>query len=204
MSHDPKEDGLPARACGCGAHLNRRTILQGAALGIAGLAGVRPSFAQDAADAMPPQAGDFLVSSLGTTPLSPDDIRINNNPTEAWAMSPEGVVRSGEFSNSILLLRYEADALPPETAAMAGEGVLGYTLICTHSGCPLNTDLDGELIACDCHGSRFDPKSNGKVAHGPAKRKLPQVALAVADGKLVIATGFDSRIGGDSVGDDDR
>lgn len=193
------------RTCGCCAgRMKRRTVLQGAAAaGLAGLAGVRGAFAQAPED-MPPQPGDFLVSSLGDTPLTPEDIRLGGSGYEAWAMSPDGVVRSGDFFNSLLLVRFEPDALPEEAQARAGGGVLAYTVICTHAGCTVNSRLDDEMIACDCHGSRFDPANNGEVTRGPARRKLPQLALAVEDGKLVVAEGFDSRVGGDSVGDDDR
>ena len=71
------------------------------------------------------------------------------------------------------------------------------------AGCPLS-GIKEKLIACDCHGSRFDPVKNGEVAHGPAVRKLPQLGLAVKDGKIVVAAAFDSKIGGDMMGEDDR
>ncbi len=119
-------------------------------------------------------------------------------------MSPDGVVRNSDYENTILLMRYDPAELPEETAAMSAEGVLGYSIICTHAGCPVGTQLKNKLIACDCHGSRFDPLNNGAVANGPAVRKLPQLKLGLSDGKLVVAEAFDSRIGGDMMGEDDR
>jgi rieske iron-sulfur protein len=187
--------------CGCG-RVNRRTVLAGAAAA-AGLAGVSAALAQDEA-ALPPQPGDFLVLAAGASPLTPQDIRQGSNAVEAFAMSPEGIVRSENFSNSVLLLRYDPAELPKEVATLSGEGVVAYSIICTHAGCPVNSRLEDGLIPCDCHGSRFDPQNNGAVAQGPALRKLPQLALNVADKALVVVEGFDSRVGGDMVGEDDR
>ncbi|MDB5505592.1 MAG: hypothetical protein JWR75_230 [Devosia sp.] len=193
------------QSCNC-ACVSRRAVLRGVAgvAGLAGLSSVSSVFGQDAPEAMRPQPGDFIVSANGTTPLTPADVRLNANPFDAWAMSPDGIVRNGDFDNSLMLLRYEPDTLPEETKARAGEGVLAFNVICTHAGCPVSSELEGPLIKCDCHGSRFDPTKNGEVAHGPARRKLPQLSLTVVDGKLSVASEFDSRIGGDMVGEDDR
>ncbi len=188
--------------CGC---MQRRTVLKGvAAIGMMGLGGGGAALAQGTSPAaMPPQPGDFLVLTTGNTPLTPADIRSTTQLAEAFAMAPDGTVRN-EFMNTVLLMKYDEGALAPEVAEKSGEGVLGYSTICTHSGCPVNTRLDGTLIACDCHGSRFDPTMNGDVANGPAARKLPQLTIGVQDGKLVVLEGFDGKIGGDSFGDEDR
>lgn len=190
-------------ACGCGCtKLSRRSVLGG--LAVAGVAaGIGPAFAQTPEE-LPPQVGDFLVSSNGSTPLTIDDIRLNGRPFESFAMAPDGTVRSAVYENTVLLLRYDPTTLSEDVAAKSGDGVLGYTIICTHAGCPLASTLKGKLLGCDCHGSRFDPLKNGEVQHGPAVRKLPQLGLGVQDGKLVVATAFDSRVGGDMMGEDDR
>ena len=200
--NQPDEAQMP---CDC-ACVSRRAMLRGLATvaGLAGLAGVSPVFGQDSPADMRPQPGDFLVSANGTTPLTSADIRLNGGPLDAWAMAPDGIVRDANFDNSIMLLRYEPDSLPEATRMRAGEGVLAFNVICTHAGCPVSPKLEGPLIKCDCHGSRFDPTKNGEVARGPARRKLPQLSLAVVDGKLSVASEFDSRIGGDMVGEDDR
>jgi rieske iron-sulfur protein len=191
-----------ACACQC-AKVSRRSVLGGlaAAGAVVGMGGT--ALAATAPESLPPQVGDFLVISGGTKPLKPEDIRLDGNAIEAVAMSPDGVVREGEYENTVQLLRLDPATLPAETVAMAADGVLGFTIICTHAGCPLSGIKD-KLISCDCHGSRFDPVKNGAVAHGPAVRKLPQLGLAVKDGNIVVAAAFDSRIGGDMMGEDDR
>ena len=204
---DKDNDTNCVAQCACQQRMvDRRTVLRGVAAtaGLAGLGAMTPAFAQGAPDSLPPQPGDFIVSENGTTPLTPDKIRLNSAPYNAWAMAPDGTVRKTEFTNQLQLLRYDPTTLPADVQARAGEGVVGFTVICTHAGCPLSGQLDGGLIACDCHGSRFDPLKNGAVAHGPAVRKLPQLSLTVTDGKLVVAEAFDSKVGGDMSGEDDR
>src|SRR5512142_1307926 len=50
---------------------------------------------------------------------------------------------------------------------------------CTHAGGPLSEgDLDGRLITCPLHGSRFDV-SNGTLVRGPAKRPLKTYRVVV-------------------------
>lgn len=178
-------------------------MLKGVAATV-GLAPTGAAFAQASPAGLPPQAGDFLVATAGTAPLTPDDIRLDAAAFGAFAMSPEGLVRGDDFLNTVNLLRFDPASLSEETRTMGAEGVLGYTIICTHAGCPVSDRLDAGMIACDCHGSRFDPLENGKVVAGPAVRKLPQLAIEVREGKLVVTNGFDGRIGGDMIGDDDR
>ena len=43
---------------------------------------------------------------------------------------------------------------------------------CTHAGCSLASgELDGTVVSCPCHGSRFDVTS-GAVLRGPARRPV--------------------------------
>jgi Rieske Fe-S protein len=191
----------------CRVILDRRDVLQGMAALAAGVAMARPAFAQAPTDpaSMPPQAGDFIVSELGTEALTPERIPVARGPMLGWAMAPDGTVRKADFMNQLQLFRFEPAELSPEATALAGDGVLALSVICTHAGCPVSEWLgDVGLLACPCHGSRFNPKENGAVAQGPAVRKLPQLGLTVTDGKLVVAAQFDSRVGGDEFGAEDR
>lgn len=206
MSADNPSSFPKTQPCGCcrGA-VGRRTVLRGAAA-VAAVTIAGPAFAQAiAAEMMPPQPGDFLVSDLGSTPLTPQNIRLAGGPYDAWAMSPDGVVRRANYLNRLQLFRYDPAELPPEVAEKAGEGVIALSVICTHAGCEATEYLQAEkLVSCPCHGSRFDPKNNGAVAMGPAMRKLPQLTLAVTDGKLTVTSVFDSKVGGDEAGVEDR
>ncbi len=190
------------------ARIDRRSVLTSLAVVATGATlGVKPAFAQQTApENMPPQVGDYLVARLGKTPLTPDDIHPDSPPYHAFAMSPDNVIRSADFNNELQLYRYDPKTLDPAVAALAGDGVLGFTVICTHAGCVLGKyHSDVEIIECPCHGSEFNPKAGGAVVHGPAKRKLPEIGLSVdKDGKLVVAAQFDGRVGGDEMGVEDR
>jgi Rieske Fe-S protein len=171
--------------------VERRTVLQ-AALGLGLLR-------QDAGAGAKPAQGDLLIKSADESraPLTPLDIVTGAPPIFAWAMDPATkVVRSGSRLNQILLVRLDPTMLSPETRARAADGVVAYTAICTHTGCDVSDWLVGEqLLACTCHASTFDPKDAARVVDGPAPRVLPALPLAIADGRLIVAGPFTSRVG---------
>ena len=162
------------------------------------LARVRLFGQSDAASALP-KTGDFLIRAgvADAPPLTPGDIAPNEAPTTAWAMDPiDKTVRNGSRLNAVLLTRIDPSRLSALSRSRAAEGVVAYTAICTHSGCEVSDWLeDGQILSCPCHDSRFDPKDEGKVVDGPAPRALPALPLKVADGKLVVAGPFTSRVG---------
>ena len=59
--------------------------------------------------------------------------------------------------------------------------------VCTHMGCSLSDGtLDGDAVACPCHGSIFNVKTGG-VNKGPARDPEPTFALRI-DGDKILAT----------------
>lgn len=175
---------------------DRRTVLCGG-LG-AVLAWLTPVEAQDGRTARP-AAGDLLVrqGDAGATPLTPADIAPGGTPTIAWPLSAEDkVVRNGSRLNRLGLVRLEASALTASTQPRAAEGVVGYSAICTHTGCDVGVFLPEEqVLYCECHQSKFDPRDQARVVDGPAPRNLPALPLKVVDGRLVVAGPFSSRPG---------
>lgn len=67
-------------------------------------------------------------------------------------------------------------------------GVYALSAVCTHLGCITRFLSDEGVIACPCHGSRFDLEGN--VVHGPAPRPLPwiEVRTDAASGVLIVDT----------------
>ena len=60
---------------------------------------------------------------------------------------------------------------------------------CSHRGCPLSkSKLDGEVIECFCHGSRFRLK-DGTVERGPATAPQPVYEVRESGGKVEIRLG---------------
>lgn len=77
------------------------------------------------------------------------------------------------------------------------EGLVAYSAICTHLGCAVYSKLSNEgLIACPCHGSKYDPKRKAAVVGGPAPRPLPALPINVGkDGAVIVAGNFSGPIG---------
>lgn len=188
-------------ACGC---IGRRAVLVGAAGAAVGLT-VGRAFAANEATMMSPQVGDLLVRASGddkTTPIKVSDVEVGAQyPMQAWAADPAtGVARDGTFINILMLTAFPADQLSESVRATSAEGVLANTMICPHAACEV-TDYNPEtaIAECPCHFSRFNLKEGGALANGPATRKLPSISLAVdAEGRLTIASAYDSRVGGDA------
>ncbi len=66
-------------------------------------------------------------------------------------------------------------------------GIYAVSAVCTHLGCITRYLSDEGVIACPCHGSRFDIEGN--VVHGPAPRPLPWLDVkADPSGELVVDT----------------
>lgn len=70
-------------------------------------------------------------------------------------------------------------------AIARGDEVVAYSAICTHEGCTVSWDSEEEIIACPCHGSRFDA-SDGSVVNGPAREPLPSVDVEVDETQGVL------------------
>lgn len=66
-------------------------------------------------------------------------------------------------------------------------GVYALSAVCTHLGCITRFLSDQSVIACPCHGSRFDLEGN--VVEGPAPRPLPWLDVTLdSSGLLVVDT----------------
>ena len=184
---------VPLHTSGC----NRRTVIgAGLALG-PWLAGV--ARADDPASA-PPQPGDHFVALEGDKKgqvVKVDDLPVGGPQIQAYPADPKsGVVRNGSRLNLVMLVRFDPGTLNDETRARAADGVLAYSGVCTHQGCPVNM-WSSELKAffCSCHGSTFDPKDGGEVVAGPAPRPLPALPLKLDYGVMVVAAAFTGRVG---------
>src|SRR5271169_4392687 len=65
------------------------------------------------------------------------------------------------------------------------EGFYAVSAVCTHLGCVTQWKPETNMIACPCHGSKFD--DTGKKIEGPAPRPLPHFAITLtADGELQV------------------
>lgn len=64
-------------------------------------------------------------------------------------------------------------------------GFYAVSAVCTHLGCITQWKPEASMIACPCHGSKFQP--DGKKIEGPAPRPLPHYSISLtADGELLV------------------
>jgi Rieske Fe-S protein len=166
-----------------------------------GLAAILPAHKVDAADAAKerPQPGDELVHAAGERkgqPVAPADVQ--GKAVGAWAKEPSsGTVRSGSRLNRVLLVRIDPEGVDGKTKKRVAEGgIVAYSAFCTHAGCAIeNFKPEEQLIVCHCHSSVFDPRANGKVVSGPAKRSLAGLPVKVEGDRLVVAGEFEGKVG---------
>jgi ubiquinol-cytochrome c reductase iron-sulfur subunit len=98
---------------------------------------------------------------------------------------------------AVLLLRLDPEILGEQTKNGAYEGIVAYSKICTHMGCPVALyEQQTHHLLCPCHQSTFDVTQDCRVIFGPADRPLPQLAITVdTEGYLVASRGFTEAIG---------
>ncbi|MDB5808953.1 MAG: 2Fe-2S ferredoxin [Betaproteobacteria bacterium] len=153
----------------------------------------------DAANARP-QDGDRLVYADGDRKgavIKLDDLKVGGPPVTAMPQdAATGTVRDGSRLNQILLVRLDPSRLQVDTQARAVQGVVAYSAVCTHAGCDgFAWTADKQTYKCPCHDSEFDPADAAKIIGGPATRRLPALPLKSAEGQLLVAGTFTSRVG---------
>jgi ubiquinol-cytochrome c reductase iron-sulfur subunit len=99
----------------------------------------------------------------------------------------------------VLLMRLQPEDLneTPERADWSYDGIVAYSKVCTHVGCPVALyEQQTHHLLCPCHQSQFDVANGAAVIFGPAARPLPQLPITVDDeGYLVARSGFTEPVG---------
>jgi rieske iron-sulfur protein len=189
-----------------GGGSGRRTLLR-LALGVGlGLPVARRALAQ-AVDPrrQRPQPDDCFVFAGGERKrelVKLTDLPSAGPPITVYPMDPATkVVRDDSRLNQVLLVRLDPEALNGDTRARAADGIVGYSAVCTHTGCdawewqPAST-----TVKCPCHFSEFDLRNSARVLNGPAPRRLPALPLKIVDGMPAVAGVFIGRPGFESGG----
>ncbi len=144
------------------------------------------------------------------------DVRLTRDPTgtpikasevtlgSVFHVIPEGLNESEhkleeKAKAAVLLMRLKPEDLNelPERASWSYDGIVAYSKICTHVGCPVALyEQQTHHLLCPCHQSTFDVTNHCEVIFGPAARPLPQLPITVdADGYLVAQQGFTEPVG---------
>jgi len=144
------------------------------------------------------RAGDRLVTDPTGTPVLASDLEIGS----VVHVQPEGIEESTHFLDekakaAVLLIRLEPEELSEESRPGSYAGIVAYSKICTHMGCPVALyEQTTNHLLCPCHQSTFDVTQDCKVIFGPASRALPQLPIDVdGEGYLMATAGFSEPIG---------
>jgi rieske iron-sulfur protein len=189
----------------------RRTLILTALATAASVTASKPATAdedQPGSDERP-QKADVLVFSEGEHAdqvITPQDLKLGGPPVHAWPKdSKTSVIRKGSRLNEVLVTRLDPAELDDETRARAADGIVAYSAICTHAGCPVTAWVKGaageqDVFKCVCHNSEYDPRHSAEVVFGPAPRRLAALPLAIAEGSLTVAATFVGKVGAQQAG----
>ena len=151
-----------------------------------------------------PQKADLLVFSEGDRAgevIQPHDLNLGGPPVRAWPKDPNsGVVREGSRLNEVLVVKLDPAELDDDTRARSADGIVAYSAICSHAGCPVTAWVksavgDKDVFKCVCHNSEYDPRQSSQVVFGPAPRRLAPLPLVSAGDSLTVATPFVGKVG---------
>jgi ubiquinol-cytochrome c reductase iron-sulfur subunit len=135
-------------------------------------------------------------------PIRPEDLElgtlVNGQPMALFETDEDGehLIEGTEALQvkskaAVILVRMRPEEITASEEAQNWgiDGILCYSKICTHVGCPISLyEQQTHHVLCPCHQSTFDLANNGEVIFGPAKRPLPQLPLGVDDEGYLIAT----------------
>jgi ubiquinol-cytochrome c reductase iron-sulfur subunit len=147
------------------------------------------------------RAGTRLTKDPTGIPIKASDVTVGS----VFHVIPEGLAELDEHKleekakAAVLLVRVNPGVLneAPEKAGWSYDGIVAYSKICTHVGCPVALyEQHTHHLLCPCHQSTFDLADHCKVVFGPAARPLPQLPIAVdAEGYLIAQSDFLEPVG---------
>jgi ubiquinol-cytochrome c reductase iron-sulfur subunit len=150
--------------------------------------------------------GMRVVNDVSGTPIKPGDLDVgqlvNAEPEALFAVDEHGervingtAALQAKSKAAVIVVRMRPEAIraPKGRENWGVDGILCYSKICTHVGCPISLwEQQTHHLLCPCHQSTFDLADGGKVVFGPAYRPLPQLPLGVdADGYLIALSDFE-------------
>ncbi|OYN89669.1 cytochrome bc1 complex Rieske iron-sulfur subunit [Parenemella sanctibonifatiensis] len=195
--------------------LDRRRLIGGSLLGAVGIVAVpalvtladlgpwpTPSKIRETLEKTVWAEDVHLVTDASYHRLRPEDIRIgtlvNAQPEGMTDLEPTEYQRA-KAKASIVVVRMDVNDInvPESRQDWHVGGILAYSKICTHVGCPIALWEDQtHHLLCPCHQSTFDLGDAGKVVFGPAARALPQLPIRVnEEGFLVARSDFTVPVG---------
>lgn len=143
-----------------------------------------------------------LVNDETWRPLRPEHLEIgqlvNAQPENLLDLHGAEMQRAKAKSPIVVVRMDPASIKIPESRRdWQVSGILAYSKICTHVGCPISLwERQTHHLLCPCHQSTFDLGNSGVVVFGPAARSLPQLPIRVnEEGYLVASSDFTVPVG---------
>lgn len=157
------------------------------------------------------ESGTRVVNDVTGRPIRPSDLEIgtlvNAEPeglVHPYAGEREGIeyvegadLLAEKAKAAVIVVRMEPEEVTEATSNWGVDGIVAYSKICTHVGCPISLwEQQTHHLLCPCHQSTFDLADKGRVIFGPAARALPQLPIEVGpDGYLVAVSDFREPVG---------
>jgi ubiquinol-cytochrome c reductase iron-sulfur subunit len=156
------------------------------------------------------EEGMRVVRDVVGTPIRPGDLEIgdlvNAEPAINFEVDEDGepvlegyTLQVAKSKGAVVLVRMDPDDNKPAKGRedWAVDGILCYSKICTHVGCPISlNERKTHHLLCPCHQSTFDLADAANVVFGPAARALPQLPLMVdEEGYLAAQSDFKEPVG---------
>lgn len=144
--------------------------------------------------------GKRLVTDPTGQPIKASDVPIGG----VVHVQPEGIddmphPLDERAKAAVLVIRLRPEDLHerPDRKGWSYNGIVAYSKICTHVGCPVGLyEQQTHHLLCPCHQSTFDVTHNCAVIFGPAARPLPQLKIGVdAAGYLIAEQDFQEPVG---------
>lgn len=146
--------------------------------------------------------GVRLVNDVNFQPLKAAELVVGQlvNAQPATINDHHGAERQQAVAKAALIVVRMDPAsikIPESRRNWQVDGILAYSKICTHVGCPISLwERQTHHLLCPCHQSTFDLGNSGVVVFGPAARSLPQLPITTdADGYLVARSDFTVPVG---------
>ena len=173
------------------AGVSRRRLLIGGLVGALGALGIAALFP---IRSLGPAPGNTLLRTpwrRGRRAITEDGraVRARDVPLDGLVtVFPAGHPDSADGQVVLMRVRPERLHLPPGRADWAPNGLIAYSKVCTHAGCPVGLfePSTGQLL-CPCHQSAFDVLDGAQPVFGPAARALPQLPIAIDDEGFIVA-----------------
>lgn len=148
-------------------------------------------------------SGVRLTNDITYAPIKASDLSIgqlvNGTPENLEKLEGTTDYNDAKAKCPIVIVRMDPDdvKVPDSRRDWQVGGILAYSKICTHVGCPISLwEQQTHHMLCPCHQSTFDLADSGKVIFGPAARSLPQLPIKVDDeGYLVARSDFTVPVG---------